>query len=86
MAVLFYSTCKLGLANSEGWIPQTPLGWNQENASWYLHIELVLLLLVGAERSAKIDVFHTPNNLLYLMVFINESILLSFPFTSGVNC
>ena len=50
MVVLFYSTCKLGLANSKGWIPQTPLGWNQENASWYLHLESVLWISVGAEE------------------------------------
>ena len=86
VAFILHFSCKLGLAIPEGWIPQTTLGWSQENASWYLHLELVLLISVGANESAKIGVFHTPNSLLYLMVFINESILLSFPFTSGVNC
>ena len=49
-------------------------------------MELVLWISVGADEFAKISVFHTPNNLLYLMVFINEYILLSFPFTSSVSC
>ena len=29
------------------------------DASWDLHIELVLLLSVGVDRYAKIEVFHT---------------------------
>ena len=62
MAIVFLSyisSCKLGLAIPKGWIPQTPLGWNQENASWDLHIEMVLLLSIGDDRAMKIEVFHT---------------------------
>ena len=28
--LILYSTCKLGLAIPEDWIPQTPFGWIQE--------------------------------------------------------
>ena len=45
--------------------------------SWSSYTQLVLI------KSAKIEIFHS---LLYLMVFINKYILLSFPFTSGVSC
>ena len=83
MAVIIHSSRKLSLATPEDWTPQTPLDWIQEKASWYLQTELVLLYSVGADRSAKIEVFHS---LLYLMVFINKYILLSFPFTSAVYC
>ena len=34
VTVFFILPCKLGLAHSEGWIPQIPLGWIQENTSW----------------------------------------------------
>ena len=77
-----YSSCKLELATLEGWIPQTPLGWNQETQagscakSWCSYIQSVL------RKSEKIEVFCS---LLYLMVFINEYTLLSFPFTSVVH-
>ena len=83
---ILHSSCKLGLANSEGWIPQTPLGWCQEiDASWCLNIELVLLFSVGADRSAKIEVFHiTTTHCTWW--FLSMTILLSFPFTSGVPC
>ena len=33
VTIFFVLLCKLGLAHSEGWIPQTPLGWIQENTS-----------------------------------------------------
>ena len=41
------------------------------------------LILVGAERFEKIEVFHITTSILYLMVFIN--ILFSFPFSFGVS-
>ena len=77
-----YSSSKLSLATPEDWTPQTPLDWIQEKASWYLHTELVLLHSVLI-KSAKIEIFYSS---LYLMVFINEYILLSFPFISGASC
>ncbi|CAF1530915.1 unnamed protein product [Adineta steineri] len=40
----------MGLAILGGWTPQTPLDWIQEKASWCLHIELVLLYSVGADK------------------------------------
>ena len=76
VAVILHSSSTLSLATPEDWTPQTPLDWIQEKASWYLHTELVLI------KSAKIEIFHS---LLYLMVFINEYTLLSFPFTSVVH-
>ena len=45
-----YSTRKLSLATPEDSTPQTPLDWIQEKASWYLHIELVLLHSIGADK------------------------------------
>ena len=45
-----YSSSKLSLATPEDWTPQTPLDWIEEKASWYLHIELVLLHSVGADK------------------------------------
>ena len=56
---ILHFSCKLGLANSKGWIPQTPLGWIQEiqagscTYSWRSYSELVL------KKSVKIEVFHT---------------------------
>ena len=32
--LVLHSIGKLELATLEGWIPQTPLGWIQENTSW----------------------------------------------------
>ena len=45
-----YSSSKLSLAIPEGWTPQTPLDWIQEKASWYLHIELVLLHSISVDK------------------------------------
>lgn len=78
-----YSTSKLSLATPEDWTPQTPLDWIQEKASWYLHTELVLYTQLVLIKSTKIEIFH---NSLCMMVFINEYILLSFPFISGASC
>jgi hypothetical protein len=45
--------------------------------------ELVLWYQLVLRKSAKIG---SSTSLLYLMVFINDYILLSFPFISGVSC
>ena len=68
-----------------------PWGLDSSNSSWLDSREskLVLAHRVGTLtqlvliKSAKIEIFHS---LLYLMVFINKYILLSFPFTYGVSC
>ena len=83
--LILYSTmqarpCKLwGLDSSNhSWL-------EPRDASWYLHIELVLIFSVGADRSAKIVVFHiTITHCTWW--FLSMNILLSFPFTSGVPC
>ena len=67
-----------------------PWGLDSSNSSWLDSREskLVLAYRVGTLtqlvliKSAKIEIFH---NSLYLMVFINEYTLLSFPFTSVVH-
>jgi len=71
------SSRKLSLAIPKDLTPQTPLDWIQEKASWYSYTQSVLI------KCTKIEIFH---NSLYLMVFLNEYILLSFPFTIGVSC
>ena len=53
-----YSSRKLSLATPEDWTPQTPLDWIQEKESSYLQTELVLLYLIGVDKSVKIEVFH----------------------------
>ena len=55
------------------------------DASWCLHIELVLLFSVGANRSEKIEVFCV-TTAYCTGWFLSMNILLSFPFTSSVPC
>ena len=85
VAFILHFSCKRGLAILEGWIPQTTLGWSQETQvgtctySWCSCCHLVLINLQRLKSSTP------PQLIVLLMVFINESILLSFPITSVVH-
>ena len=55
--LILHSTGKMELATFEGWIPQTPLGWIQENTSWVLYKSWNSYFSWYWERSEKIEVF-----------------------------
>ena len=83
--LILYSTMQAGPCNPRGLDSSNHSWLEPRDASWCLHIELVLLFSVGADRSAKIEVFHiTTAHCTWW--FLSMNILLSFPFTSGVPC